>query len=51
MVELHVNVNCEGIKNSTYEDHSSLGEMHTIQNYVCGGSLLMQYNYGYLLKK
>lgn len=37
MVELHVNANCEGIKNYTYKDHSSLGEMHTIQNYVCEG--------------
>lgn len=26
MVELHVNVNCEGIKNYNYEDHSTLGK-------------------------
>lgn len=39
MVEQHVNVNCEGIKNYNYEDHSTLGEMHTIQSCM-EGSLL-----------
>lgn len=28
MVELHVNLNCEGIKNYNSEDHSALREMH-----------------------
>lgn len=36
MVELHVNVNCEGIKNYNYEDYSTLGKTHIIQNYVEG---------------
>lgn len=35
MVELHVNLNCEGIKNYNSEDHSALREMHIIPN--CGG--------------
>lgn len=35
MVEPHINVNCEGIKNYNYENHSTFGEMHTIQ--YCGG--------------
>lgn len=34
MAEPHVNVNCESIKNYNYENHSTLGEMHTIQNCV-----------------
>lgn len=37
MAEPHVNVNCESIKNYNYENHSTLGEMHTIQN--CVGKL------------
>lgn len=34
MAEPHVNVNCESIKNYNYENHSTLGEMHTTQNCV-----------------